>query len=117
MFNLFSSEAKAYKSLSGREFKEGYAKSKQPVLIDVRTAGEFASGSIANAKNIDVMSPNFLNQISSLDKNKDYFIFCRSGNRSGQACSIMAELGYNVYNLKGGVGAWRDKLLLCNNSH
>lgn len=41
-----------------------------------------------------------------MDKSKDYFIFCRSGNRSAQACGIMAELGFNVYNLKGGVGMW-----------
>lgn len=106
MFNIFSSETKAYPSLNGSEFKEEYNNSKQPVLIDVRTAGEFASGSIRNAKNIDMMSVDFRKQIASLDKAKDYFVFCRGGNRSAQACSIMAAQGFNVYNLKGGVGAW-----------
>ena len=106
MFNIFSSETKAYKALNGREFKEAYDNSKQPVLIDVRTAGEFASGSIPGAKNIDIMSPDFQKLIASLDKSKDYFLFCMSGNRSGQACGIMAEQGFNVYNLKGGVSAW-----------
>ena len=106
MFNIFSSETKAYKALDGREFKEAYSSSKQPVLIDVRTAGEFTSGSIPGAKNIDIMSADFQKQIASLDRSKDYFLFCRSGNRSGQACSVMAAKGFNVYNLKGGVGAW-----------
>ena len=106
MFNLFSSSAVAYKSLSGKEFKEEYSKSKQAVLIDVRTPGEFASGSIDKAKNIDVMSPDFKKRLSTRDKNKEYFIFCRSGGRSSQACSLMSELGFKVYNLKGGVGAW-----------
>ncbi len=106
MFNLFSSETKVYKSFGGKEFKEEYTKRKQPVLIDVRTAGEFASGSINNAKNIDIMSPDFQKKISGLDKNKNYFLFCRSGNRSDQACSIMAKQGFNVYNLKGGISAW-----------
>ena len=106
MFNIFSSETKAYKSLNGREFKEEYNNGKQPVLIDVRTAGEFACGSIPDAKNIDIMSADFQKQIASLDKSKNYFLFCRSGNRSAQACSIMAEQGFNAYNLKGGVGAW-----------
>lgn len=106
MFNIFSSETKTFKSLSGREFKEEYTKSKQPVLIDVRMAAEFASGSIPGAKNIDIMSPDFRKQISSLDKSRPYFLFCRSGNRSAQACGIMAQQGFNVYNLKGGVGAW-----------
>ncbi|HEU5145432.1 MAG TPA: rhodanese-like domain-containing protein [Chryseosolibacter sp.] len=106
MFNIFSSENTAYKSLNGQEFKGEYNKSKYPVLIDVRTAGEFASGSIPNAKNIDIMSPDFQKKITTLDKSKDYFLFCRSGSRSAQACSIMSEHGFNVYNLKGGVGAW-----------
>lgn len=106
MFNIFSSETKAYKSLNGREYKEKYNNIKHPVLIDVRTAREFASGSIPGAKNIDIMSTDFEKQIVSLDKSKDYFLFCRSGNRSAQACSIMAEQGFNVYNLKGGVDAW-----------
>lgn len=64
MFNLFSTETKAYKSLNGKEFKEEYSKSKQPVLIDVRTAAEFASGSISNAKNIDVLSLDFKKQLN-----------------------------------------------------
>ena len=106
MFNLFSTETKAYRSLNGTEFKEEYSKSKQPVLIDVRTAAEFASGSISNAKNIDVLSLDFKNQLNSLDMEKEYFLFCRSGNRSGQACSMMAAQGFKVYNLKGGIGAW-----------
>jgi len=106
MFNLFSSKTKAYKSLGGQEFEQEYSKSRQSVLIDVRTVGEFASGSITAAKNIDMMSPDFKKQISALDKSKEYFLFCRSGHRSGQACSIMAEHGFQVYNLNGGVSAW-----------
>lgn len=106
MFNLFSTAAKPYKSLGGREFKDEYTKSKQPVLIDVRTATEFSAGSLKNARNIDIMSPDFQKQVSALDKDKDYFVFCRSGNRSGQACSIMAAKGFNVFNLNGGVGNW-----------
>ena len=106
MFNIFSSATRAYKSLNGQEFKGEYNKSKQAVLIDVRTAAEFASGSIAKANNIDYMSPDFNKKVRALDKGKDYFVFCLSGNRSAQACRMMAEQGFNVYNLKGGVGAW-----------
>lgn len=106
MFNLFSTGTKLYSSLNGNEFKAEYTKSNQPVLLDVRTAGEFAGGTISGARNIDVMSPDFQKKISALDKNKEYFVFCRSGGRSAQACGIMAEQGFKVYNLKGGVGAW-----------
>lgn len=106
MFNLFSSEAKAYKSLNGKEFKEEYSKSKQAELIDVRTAAEFAFGSIKGAKNIDVLSLDFKKQLNSLDVEKEYFLFCRSGNRSEQACSMMTQQGFKVYNLKGGINSW-----------
>ncbi|WP_276371323.1 rhodanese-like domain-containing protein [Chryseolinea sp. H1M3-3] len=106
MFNLFSSPAKDYSSLSGREFKEKFLNTKKPVLIDVRTASEYSSGTIKGSKNIDIMSPRFKDAISKLDKTVEYFIFCRSGGRSAQACSIMAKEGFKVNNLKGGVGEW-----------
>ena len=105
-FKIFSSGSRTYKTLSGQEFKQEYNKSKRRVLIDVRTAGEFASGSIPGAKNIDIMSPDFKKQMDRLDKSNDLFVFCRSGSRSAQACRILADLGFNVYNLKGGFGAW-----------
>jgi rhodanese-related sulfurtransferase len=44
--------------------------------------------------------------LGKLDKDKEYFVFCRSGNRSGSACKLMADQGFKVYNLAGGVGAW-----------
>lgn len=106
MFNLFSIGQKAYEDLRGQEFQQKFASTANAELIDVRTAGEFGSGSIKGAKNIDFMSPSFKTQFSKLNKNKEYFLFCRSGNRSGQACSILAKEGYRVYNLAGGIGTW-----------
>ena len=106
MFNLFSMGTKAFEDLGGREFKDKFTATAGAVLVDVRTAGEFSSGTIQGAKNIDFMSPDFKEQFLKLDKNKEYFLFCRSGNRSGQACNILSKEGYKVYNLAGGVGAW-----------
>lgn len=106
MFNLFSMGTKAYENLDGLKFKEKFTGTAGAVLVDVRTAGEFSSGTIKGAKNIDFMSPSFKEQFLKLDKNKEYFLFCRSGNRSGQACNILAKEGYKVYNLDGGIGSW-----------
>ncbi len=64
------------------------------VIIDVRTPGEFASGHLEGALNIDVQSPDFAAQVSQLDPNQEYFIYCRSGNRSGQAISQMSNMGF-----------------------
>jgi rhodanese-related sulfurtransferase len=66
------------------------------VIIDVRTPAEFATGHLEGALNIDVQSPDFAAQISQLDPNQPYFIYCRSGNRSGQAISQMANMGFGA---------------------
>ncbi len=77
------------------------------VIIDVRTAEEFAEGHIAGAIMIDFYSMSFRNDLDALDKDKTYLIYCRSGNRSGQALDIMEDLGFQeVYDLGGGINAW-----------
>ncbi len=76
-------------------------------LVDVRTPGEFMSGHIAGATNIDFESGTFEADIQKLDKAKVYAVYCRSGNRSGQATALMAKDGFKaVFNLNGGVIDW-----------
>ena len=64
------------------------------VIIDVRTPAEFASGHLEGALNIDVQSADFDARISELDPDGAYFVYCRSGNRSGQAIDRMTGLGF-----------------------
>jgi phage shock protein E len=73
------------------------------IIIDVRTPGEFASGHLDGALNIDVQSPDFVAQVSQLDPTQSYFIYCRTGNRSGQAISQMATMGFSDMINGGGV--------------
>lgn len=76
-------------------------------IIDVRTFSEFQSGHIKNAELIDVTRADFKTKLSALDKNKTYFIYCRSGNRSGKALQIMKNMGFvEVYNLQYGINDW-----------
>lgn len=63
-------------------------------VIDVRTADEFATGHLDGALNFDIQSPQFASQIDTLDKAANYVIYCRSGNRAGQAVSYMQENGF-----------------------
>ncbi len=93
-------------TLSGRNFKMQLEESEKGILLDVRTAGEYGQGSIPGAKNIDYMSPAFAQKIEKLDKNATYFLFCLSGNRSGQACKLMHKQGFDVRNLSGGIGSF-----------
>ena len=75
------------------------------ILIDVRTEGEFAQGSIQGAKHIPLhMLPLVADQ---LENEKPMIIICRSGARSAQACAFLGSKGFaNVYNLRGGVMGW-----------
>lgn len=109
MFDFFKTTPKNYEDLNGQTFQSKYQGSDQAQLLDVRTAGEFASGTIPGARNLDVTSGQLQAALNTLDKNKDYFLFCRSGNRSGSACQLMAQQGFKVYNLAGGIGAWPGK--------
>lgn len=104
MFNLFFKKKES--DLDGQQFKTQYIAAKNNVLLDVRTAGECQSGSLLGAKNIDVMAGDFKTKIEKLDKSKTYFVFCRSGNRSGNAVSILEKSGFKAYNLVGGIGAF-----------
>lgn len=77
------------------------------IIVDIRTPEEFNEGHIENAVNIDFYSDTFKEDLDKLDKNKAYFIYCRSGNRSGRAMPIMKELGFKeVYNLSVGITEW-----------
>jgi rhodanese-related sulfurtransferase len=103
MFNFFNSN-KGYENINSQKFNELMDSNKDAVILDVRTSGEFRQGAIPGAKNIDIMSPNFQHQVAALDKTKTYLVYCRSGNRSGQACQIMSGAGFtSLYNLSGGV--------------
>ena len=79
------------------------------VILDVRTPAEFAEGYIEGARLIDFQSGNFENEIATLDKNATYAVYCRSGNRSGQAVKVMQDAGFtNVFNMNGGVIDWAN---------
>lgn len=106
MFNFFKTKPKNYIDLGSEDFYKGMQE-KDAIIIDVRTAGEFHSGKFKGSRNIDMMSPNFVNQVKNLPKDKKYYIYCRSGNRSGQACEIMADMGFeSTFNLSGGIMRW-----------
>jgi rhodanese-related sulfurtransferase len=92
--------------LNGIEFKNQFEKEENKILLDVRTPAEFQSGSIPKSVNIDFMAADFIIKAEKLDKSKTYFLYCRSGNRSGQAVSILKKLGIKSFNLVGGIGAW-----------
>jgi rhodanese-related sulfurtransferase len=95
-----------FQNLNVNEFEQGMTQN-DAVIIDVRTPMEYQEGHIKNSKLIDISDRDFESQIEKLDKNKAYYVYCRSGGRSSSASQIMVEKGFTkVYNLQGGMIAW-----------
>ena len=77
------------------------------VILDVRTPEEFNEGHIAGAVNIDFYAADFADRIAMLDRNQDYVLYCRSGNRSGETAELMTTLEFTaVDEIDGGILAW-----------
>lgn len=76
-------------------------------LLDVRTPGEFAEGRLAGAVNIDLMSPTFADELFALRLSADapVYLYCRSGNRSGQAAHMLRQMGHEGAVNIGGIDA------------
>jgi phage shock protein E len=64
------------------------------VVIDVRSPAEVAEGAIVGATVLDFNAGEFEARIGDYDRSAAYLVYCRSGNRSGQAVAIMKELGF-----------------------
>lgn len=96
-----------YEVLNVADFKEKMGSLGEFHLIDVRTPGEVAAGTIESSTNINFNSADFAAQLGKLDKSKPLMLFCRSGSRSGRASKIAMDLGFTeIYDLSGGFMAW-----------
>lgn len=74
------------------------------LLVDVRTPEEFADGHIAGSVNIPLQVLN--TRMIEIPTDIPVVIYCRSGNRSGQAMQILADADYTqIYDL-GGIIEW-----------
>lgn len=78
-------------------------------LLDVRTVGEFSSGHLTNARNLDWTSGQLEAAVPALDKSKPVLLYCASGRRSDAARQFLVTQGFtDVVDLEGGIGAWRS---------
>jgi thioredoxin len=98
--------------LSSAQFQQQVSAG-QSQLLDVRTAGEYQQGHLANALQADwTNSAEFAERIKYLDKNKPLLVYCASGGRSGQAAEWLVKQGFvKVDNLSGGMISWKQASL------
>lgn len=98
--------------LSAVDFFNGINNSQAPIVLDVRSAGEFQNGHLEHAINLDWDGRDFNDQISALDKNSPVFVYCLSGSRSRRAANKLRREGFSqVFEMPGGMMEWRNERL------
>ena len=97
--------------LAPKEFSAKYKNTPNAILLDVRTESEVKEGALTNAKNI-VYDDSFSEKLGDLSKETPIFVYCAAGKRSAKAAEILKEKGFReVYQLKGGLVAWKEAKL------
>ncbi|MEX6687183.1 DUF953 domain-containing protein [Danxiaibacter flavus] len=98
------------KGLSVDEFQQELSRPSVQ-LLDVRTAGEYQNGHLANALQADWNNQEqFMDRIQYLDKSKPVLVYCASGVRSAKAADWMKANGFSsVQNMDGGIVAWKKE--------
>jgi rhodanese-related sulfurtransferase len=95
--------------LSQEAWAAQLAADEKAVILDVRTEEEWAEGIIPGAILNDIYKgQGFIDAVEELDKSKNYYVYCKAGSRSAQACQIMNEMGFeHTFNLEGGFMNWK----------
>src|SRR5690554_3305409 len=98
--------------LDQKQWREQFEKEDNAVIIDVRTDEEIEEGIIPGAIQMNIQdAAKFYEDAKGLDASKNYYIYCRSGGRSAQACMLFQSLGIeNAYNLVGGITEWEGEI-------
>ncbi len=106
-----SKETASYRQISMEDAVTRMAEEKNYIILDVRTAEEYASGHIPNAINIpnETIGSEEIPNLS--DKEQLIFVYCRSGNRSKQASAKLAALGYTNIVEFGGINDWTGETI------
>ncbi len=85
------------------------SQSKDGILVDVRTPAEISEGAIEGAIVMDFSQANFQAQLTQLPKDRAIYLYCAVGGRSSKAGDLLIQHGYpRVYNLAGGIIAWKE---------
>ena len=90
------------KEISFDEFYQLY-QNEQLSLVDVREVEEFDALHLEGARNFPLSQ--LADIYEQLDKDQLYYVICKSGMRSARACQFLAEQGYEVINVQGGMDA------------
>ncbi|EKA17286.1 rhodanese-like domain-containing protein [Streptococcus sp. GMD1S] len=93
------------KEITFNDFYQLYQNSSLSVL-DVRAVDEFESLHLEGARNLPLSQ--LADTYEQLDKDQLYYVICKSGMRSARACQFLAEQGYDVINVQGGMTVFEN---------
>ncbi len=96
----------AVPQLTAEELAEKLKFGKRPLVIDVRQPEEFRQGHIDGAKLIPLNT--LYKEMKELSKTREIVCVCATGNRSRSAAKILMKAGFTVFDLKGGMAAWKQ---------
>ena len=104
--------------VSPKEFQTKLSDDTSAYLLDVRKPEEFEAGHLDGAHLLNWLdTESFKKETLKIDKSKTIYVYCRSGRRSSEAANYLAENGYKVVDMEGGILAWEEaKLPVVKNS-
>ena len=113
--SIFRRNKKEYEDIEPKDvftILEKHRNDPDYVPFDARTPKEYNEGHVENAILLNVKSNDFEDELEKLDKNKNYFVYCKAGRRSEKASKLMEKHGFkNIYNIIGGFDKWKAKRL------
>lgn len=78
------------------------------IILDVRTPGEYKEEHLAGARQLDFLNTSVFDAgIKELNNTHTYYVYCRSGKRSHNACIKMKKQGLKVFDMEGGILNWK----------
>lgn len=103
-----SAQSDGINVLSPKDFIEQAKADTTSIILDVRTPGEYKEEHLAGAQQLDFLNTSVFDAgIKELDNTHTYYVYCRSGKRSHNACIKMKKQGLKVFDMEGGILNWK----------
>ena len=103
-----SAQSDGINVLSPKDFIEQAKADTTAIILDVRTTEEYKEEHLAGARQLDFLNTSVFDAgIKQLDNTHTYYVYCRSGKRSHNACMKMQKLGLKVFDMEGGILNWK----------
>ena len=96
------------KEITAKELEQKLNAGEKLTIVDVREDEEVGTGKIPGVRHIPL--GQIPDRLDELDKSGHYYMVCRSGGRSGNACQFLIQNGYNVTNMVGGMLEWEGEM-------